>query len=335
MKVLNYMNNEYIFHILFVFLSLILIKFRNQIASYMKIMDYPDNSRKLHSQPISSAGGLVLFPYITSSLFYLNYLSVLSTKQLIISTFLVIYFSIIGLIDDRSHLNAKIKTFFLLIILLIVLPLDKNYIIDAIIFKDVKDLIILNQGSLFFTVFCIFFLYNALNFADGANGIALGLCLFWITSIILLSNITNVFHNSVAIAILLVLVPNLLNKIFIGNSGVNFLAIVISIIFTNLYNQKNIYFDQIILLVFLPSIDLIRVVIERLMKNNSPLNADQSHFHHLLCKIINSRLVFLPYLTLAATPYILSFFYLKSYIALIIGLISYFVILFFLKNKNG
>ena len=301
----------------------------------MKIMDYPNNSRKLHSQPISSAGGLVLFPYITCSLFYLNYLSILSTKHLIISTFLVVYFSTIGLIDDRSHLNAKIKTFFLLIILLIVLPLDKNYIIDAIIFKDVKDLIILNQGSLFFTVFCIFFLYNALNFADGANGIALGLCLFWIISIILLNNIPNIFHNSVAIAILLVLVPNLLNKIFIGNSGVNFLAIIFSIIFTNLYNQKYIYFDQIILLVFLPSIDLIRVVIERLMKNNSPLNADQSHFHHLLCKIINSKLVFLPYLTLAATPYILSFFYLKSYIALIIGLIAYFVILFFLKNKNG
>ncbi len=298
-------------------------------------MDYPNSSRKLHLGPVSSAGGLVLFPYIVFSLVYLNYLSELSIKHLMMSVFLIVYFGILGLIDDRSSLNAKIKTFFLLIVLLIVIPLDNNYIINSIIFKDLNHIIILNQGSLFFTIFCIFFLYNALNFADGANGIALGLCLFWISSIILISNTVSVFHVSVAISILLILVPNLLNKIFIGNSGVNFLSMVFSIIFTNLYNHNYIYFDQIILLVFLPSIDLIRVVIERLIKNNSPLNADQSHFHHLLCKIINSKLVFLPYLTLATTPYILSFFYLKSYIALIIGLVAYFVILFFLKNKNG
>jgi len=329
------MNNEYIFHILFISLSLILIKFRNQIASYMKIMDYPNSFRKLHLDPTSSAGGLILFPYIVFSLIYLNYLSELSIKHLIMSLFLIVYFGAVGLIDDRKSLNAKIKTFFLLVVLLIVIPLDNNYLINSLIFKDLNHIITLNQGSLFFTVFCIFFLYNALNFADGANGIALGLCLFWISSIILISNTVSVFYVSVAISILLVFVPNLLNKIFIGNSGANLLAIVFSIIFTNLYNHNYIYFDQIILLVFLPSIDLIRVVIERLAKNNSPLNADQSHFHHLLCKIINSRLVFIPYLTLATTPYILSFFYLKSYIALIVGLVAYFVILFFLKNKNG
>ena len=329
------MNNEYIFHILFISLSLILIKYRTQIASYMKIIDYPNSSRKLHLNPVSAAGGLVLFPYIIFSLVYLNYLSELSIKRLIISIFLIVYFGVVGLIDDRKSLNAKIKTFFLLIVLLIIIPLDQNYLINSLIFKDLNHIIILNQGSLFFTVFCIFFLYNALNFADGANGIALGLCLFWISSIILISNTVGIFYVSVAISILLVLVPNLLNKIFIGNSGVNFLVMVFSIIFTNLYNNNEIYFDQIILLVFLPSIDLIRVVIERLIKNNSPLNADQSHFHHLLCKIVNSRLVFIPYLTLATSPYILSFFYLKSYIALIIGLVAYFVILFYLKNKNG
>jgi len=329
------MNNEYIFHILFISLSLILIKYRTQIASYIKIMDIPNSSRKLHSHPISSAGGLILFTYISSSLIYLNFFSILSFKHLLISLFLVMYFGMVGLIDDRKHLNAKIKTFFLIVILLIILPIDNNYIINTIIFKDLKNVIILNQGSLFFTIFCIFFLYNALNFSDGVNGVALGLCLFWIICIIFITNIVNIFHISVVISIMLVIIPNLLNKIFIGNSGVNILAILFSIIFLNSYNLGLIFFDQIILLVFLPSIDLIRVVIERLIKNNSPLNPDQTHFHHLLCKIMNSRFVFIPYLTIAITPFMLNFFYFKSYIALTIGLITYCIILLFLKNKNG
>ena len=42
------MITEYIFHSLFVSLSLILIKYRSQIATYIKIMDTPNNSRKLH-----------------------------------------------------------------------------------------------------------------------------------------------------------------------------------------------------------------------------------------------------------------------------------------------
>lgn len=332
---LNSMITEYIFHSLFISLSLILIKYRSQIATYIKIMDTPNNSRKLHKHPISTAGGLILFIYISSSLIYLNWLSILSTKHLLITGFLISYFGMIGLIDDRNYLNAKIKTFFLIIILLIILPIDNNYIISAIIFKDIKNIVILNQGSLFFTIFCIFFLYNALNFVDGANGVALGLCLFWIVSIIIITKIYNVFYISVIISTLVVIIPNLLNKIFIGNSGANVLAILFSIIFISSYNLNLIFFDQIILLVFLPSIDLIRVVIERLIKNNSPLSPDQTHFHHLLCKIINSRFVFIPYLFISTIPYTLNILYFKSYIALSIGLITYFITLLFLKNKNG
>jgi UDP-GlcNAc:undecaprenyl-phosphate GlcNAc-1-phosphate transferase len=329
------MDKEYIFHTVFISLSLVLIKYRTQIGSYFKIVDYPNSSRKLHLHPIPSTGGLILLPYITFSLIYLNCLHILQTKHLLISIFLIIYFGFVGLIDDRRQLNAKIKTFFLIIVLLIIIPLDKNFIINVILFKDTNLTILLNQGSLFFTIFCIFFIYNALNFADGANGIALGLCLFWIVTLILIGNVTNVFYTSVAISIFLVLIPNLLNKIFLGNSGVNFLSMLFSIILINLYNQNFIYFDQIILLVFLPSVDLIRVVVERLIKNKSPLNADQNHFHHLLCKIINSKFVFIPYLIIATTPYLLHFLYFKSYIALIIGFVTYFIILLLLKNKNG
>jgi len=329
------MNQENIFHILFIAISLILIKYRLNVARYFKIMDIPNNTRKLHSKPISATGGIILFQYVTASLIYLSYTSIISTKHLMISLFLICYFFILGLLDDRHHLNAKVKIFFLLIVLLIVLPLDRALNISVLTFKDLGYVIELNQGSLFFTIFCIFFLYNALNFADGVNGVALGLCLFWLISIILSGFIINVFLVSIIISLFLLLIPNLLNKIFIGNSGVNFLSIVFSLIFINSYNNNYLFFDQIILLVFLPSIDMLRIVIERIFNDKSPLEADQNHFHHLLCRVIRAKYVFLPYLTFAVTPFLLNVMYLKSYIVLMASIIIYFVILFFLKNKNA
>lgn len=329
------MIEQYIFHLILISISLIVIRFRSPLSNYLKIIDYPDNTRKLHSKPTSCIGGLIIFSYASSSLIYSNFLNYLSTKYLFIWLLMFVYFFIVGIVDDRNHLNARIKTFFLLIFLFIVLPLDHNFSIHFLKFEDIPYLIKLNQGSLYFTIFCIFFLYNALNFCDGANGVAISLSLFILGAIIHITNIVNIFYISLAISLLLLLIPNLLSKIFIGNSGVNLISIIFSLIFINLYNENNIFFDQIVLLVFLPSIDMIRVILERIVNNESPLKPDQNHLHHLLQKKINAKYIFIPYLLFAITPYFLYTFFFTTYISIAIGIVIYFIIFFLFKNKNA
>ena len=334
MKVSNLMNQDYIFHTIFFFVSLFLILFKEKIANSLKIMDNPDSIRKVHSESVASIGGLIILPYLIGALIYQNYSASISLKQLMLWIFLLIFFFMIGFVDDRRHLGAKVKTFFLLTCLLIVLPLDKSLVITALVFQDIKYNIVLNQASLFFSVFCIFFMYNALNFSDGLNGIAIGLCIYWIIAILIITGTSNLLYVSIIISLFIILIPNLLNKIFIGNSGVNLLSILFSLIFINLFNNNYILFDQIILLVFLPSIDLIRIVLERLLSNKSPAEPDQNHFHHLLLKITAAKLTFIPYLAFAITPYLLSVIFFKSYVALIISIVSYLIFLFYLKLKN-
>lgn len=325
---------DYIFHTIFIFVSTFLILFKEKISNSLKIMDKPNDIRKIHSQAIPSIGGFIILPYLISSLIYENYVALISLKQLLLWLFLLIFFFTIGFIDDRNYLGAKIKTFFLLTCLFIVLPLDKNLTINALVFQDIKHVVVLHQASLFFSVFCIFFIYNALNFSDGLNGVAIGLSIYWIISIIIITGIHNPFYLAIAISLFFILLPNLLNKIFIGNSGVNLLSILFSLIFINLFNRNYILFDQIILLVFLPSIDLVRIVIERLLYNKSPAEPDQNHFHHLLLKITAVKYAFIPYLAFAITPYLLNVIFFKSYIALVISIVAYFVVLLYLKRKN-
>ena len=49
------------------------------------------------------------------------------------------------------------------------------------------------------------------------------------------------------------------------------------------YNSQNYYFfDQILLIFFLPLVDAVRLFIYRLLKHGKPFLADKKHFHHLL-----------------------------------------------------
>ena len=91
--------------------------------------------------------------------------------------------------------------------------------VNVLDFKDINYVIVLNQGALFFTIFSVILFYNSLNFSDGLNGISLTLCLYFIIVIVFAQNELNVFYNAILISTFIILVPNLLGKIFIGNSG--------------------------------------------------------------------------------------------------------------------
>ena len=154
---------EYLFHFFFIIYSILIYRYRDKISTKLKLMDFPDNARKSHSSPVASAGGLIIFPYITCALIYLSFLSFIKLKILFIWIFLYLTFFLTGIIDDKIHLNAKSKTFILLLILFIILPLDNSLVVSTLDFKDIKYVIVLNQGALFFTIFCVYLFYNSLS----------------------------------------------------------------------------------------------------------------------------------------------------------------------------
>ena len=326
---------EYIFHFFFIIYSILIYRYRDKISTKLKLMDFPDNIRKSHSTPVSSVGGLIIFPYITCSLIYLSFLSFIKLKILFIWVFLYISFFITGIIDDKIHLQAKTKTFILLFILFIVLPLDRSLLVNILEFKDIKHVIVLNQGALFFTIFCIYLFYNSLNFSDGLNGISLTLCLYFIIVIFLAQNELNIFQYAILTSIIITLIPNLLGKIFIGNSGISFLACTLFLLFIDSYNKNLFLFDEIMLIVFLPTVDAGRITVERIFNGESPFKSDKNHFHHLLMKIFKKEYVFVPYLIFAILPYLATKINITTYISLAIFSALYFLTLFFLKRKNA
>ena len=68
------------------------------------------------------------------------------------------------------------------------------------------------------------------------------------------------------------------NKLFLGNSGVNFISIFISLLIIKSYNTQNInlYCDEIFLLFYIPGLDAARVTITRALNKTSPFSPDKT-----------------------------------------------------------
>lgn len=325
---------EYLFHSIFILYSILIYTYRFKISKFLNLLDYPDSQRKSHYKATPAIGGLIILPYLFFSLFALYLETELKIKLLFIWSFLLFSFFITGLIDDRINLNAKNKTFILLFVLFTILPLDSSLLINSLVFKDVKYVILLNQGSLFFTIFCVYFYYNSLNFSDGLNGISITSCIYVLSIIIFLKGSINLLDISLIIGLITILIPNLFGRIFLGNSGVSLLSCLVFIYTINFYNEGIIFFDEIILLFFLPTIDTVRITIERILKGNSPFLSDRNHLHHLMTKIIDKKFVVIPYIVLSISPYLIFKLGLHSYFSFIIFVILYSIVLTFLKLKD-
>jgi|688.fasta_scaffold162369_2 UDP-GlcNAc:undecaprenyl-phosphate GlcNAc-1-phosphate transferase len=328
--------HHYLLHTIFLLISIGLFLVRNPICNFLNINDFPDNQRKFHKKPINTIGGIIIFINIILSLSYLLIYNEIKIK--IFSILILIYsiFFFLGLIDDNRKLSATFKTFLIFILLFIILPIDNMHLIKNIKISNFDKVIVLNEGSLFFTIFCIYFFYNTVNFADGLNGICASLALFWL--VVILFNhggeINETMLISLIINILLILFLNISGKLFIGNSGSSLLSIIISLFFIETYNINNIYFDEIILLTLLPAIDVIRVSFERILNKISPFTADTNHFHHLLINKFDKKIVFIPYIFISSIPYLFSRIYDKNnFLVIIFFLITYFVFIKILKKS--
>lgn len=317
-------------NIIILFFNILIIRNVKKIPYNMVIYDHPDNIRKIHTLPVPLLGGYIFFlSFIVNLIFFYKDLN-FDLFLLISLIFLSSFFLILGLNDDRSSLTPSKKTIIILILLFLIIPFNEKLIVNSLIFKNFDYVINLNQANIFFTIFCIYFFFNVINFSDGANGITVSLGIFWLIIFIIFGSLNDYFLIFLLLSLILILVFNLQNKLFLGNSGSSVISVVFAALFIINYNiDYSIKCDEIFLLMFLPAIDTIRITINRIIKDKSPFDPDKNHFHHLLIRRFSKDMVFLPYSFLSVLPFLLSRF-INTLTVFICSIIIYFVLYLFL-----
>ncbi|MDG1954086.1 MAG: MraY family glycosyltransferase [Polaribacter sp.] len=282
------------FFLLF-FLTFILIPQIRKAAIRFGLYDTPGD-RSSHSSIVPSFGGISF--YICYLVLFLFIAPLDIDNMLLYKVASISILFVIGLLDDILDLPAKIK--FLGQLLAVSILLSNSEIrIDSLygfmgIFEIPLHLSVL--GSLFFLIGLI----NAFNLIDGIDGLAAltGIIVACFYSF-MLYKLGYWFYLYISIATIAILLAFLRynfskhKKLFMGDTGSLVIGLVIGVLTLKLMSvgdsgyhalsfraQKLPIFLMGVL--FVPILDIIRVVLLRFFRGVSIFSPDRNHIHHIL-----------------------------------------------------
>lgn len=317
---------------------LILFFFSKKIATVFNLLDKPTSIKK-HKIEIPVIGGIFIWIIISIKLAidFFNYNNLYSPSNSIFNIYLLsTFFLIVGVIDDKTNLNSILRLILLAIATFIFFNFKFLIPIEILRINEFGELNLV-LSSIFITVLCLILYQNAMNMIDGINGSA-ALSFILLCIYIYLKN--NTLDSSIIVLILLSLIIflifNLKSLVFLGDGGIYFISSFIGLYLIQISQmQKNIYADEIFLLMILPGVDMLRLFILRIRDKKNPFNGDRNHFHHILTNIYNDKTSLFLILFFQIFPLILKFYFnISSYLIILLWVLVFLSFIFFLKKKN-
>jgi UDP-N-acetylmuramyl pentapeptide phosphotransferase/UDP-N-acetylglucosamine-1-phosphate transferase len=254
------------------------------------LFDKPD-SRKHHLLATPNMGGIGIFSALVISFLLFCGFHAFTQIHAVIAAACILFFT--GFFDDLLNL-APFKKFIMQVAAAFIVCYHGVVISNLHGFLGIYQLP--EAYAVAFTMIVIVFFVNAFNFIDGIDGLAGSL-----------GAVASVIFGAVAfrsgqgdLALLSFCLTGALlgflyfNKhparIFMGDTGsltVGFLLIIQGIMLININPVVNEFNESatmafVFSVLFIPSYDLIRVVVIRIISGDSPLKPDRNHLHHMI-----------------------------------------------------
>jgi UDP-GlcNAc:undecaprenyl-phosphate/decaprenyl-phosphate GlcNAc-1-phosphate transferase len=333
------MLNSTFFFILIILSNFIIFYFYKPIFKIYNLYDKPDFKRKLHKKKVPLLGGLFLALNLLFIIFInLIYPNVLEgdffkyVRNYFSFFFIAILFYLLGFLDDKFKLNAKLKLIVMIVLLSFALILDEDILLKNLNFNYFNYNLNLLNYSYFFTIFCFLLFINALNMLDGIDGQVPTYFLF--IMLIFLSKAISVYLVFIfVIYILFFLRLNLRSKTFLGDSGSLPMGFITAYLFIKSYNLGyKISVEEIFLIMSVPGYELLRLFITRILNKRNPFEADNLHLHHLILIKKGFLKTFLILQFLLIFPYVLLHLSNSFILTMFVNLLMYIVIVIYFKN---
>jgi len=318
--------------------NILMIFFFKKFVDQINIFDEPDQIRKIHSKKVPIIGGVVIFINIlillvvefTFENFSISYFNLYGLDQFLLILFVLTFLFSIGLFDDAYNLNANYRILFLLLIISLLLFFNPQASSKHISFNSIGFEI--NLSRLYFLFFLFVYLSFILssNMFDGINLQSLSYYIF-INLFLIFKGIAVEFNIFLTLSLIFLSIYNYRTKLFIGESGIYLLSFIFLFQTLTNYNLGNISLEEIILIVFIPIIDSVRLFFFRIIKGINPFVGDRNHIHHILLKkfgykstiLILNFIIFVPIIIMQIYPKY-AFLYLITNLIIYIYLIKSF-----------
>ncbi len=306
-------------------------------ASRLQFLDIPKDQRRVHSNPVAKVGGIAFGIGTFSAML------IWAPKDDIVVAGLLggVTILLFGMWDDRVSLPYTVKFFGQTLGALVVMW-QGNIHLNTLPFIEAELPLWIAYPL---TIVIIVAVTNAVNLADGLDGLAGGLSLLSFAGMACLADLGG---DQTVTLLMVPVLGGLLGflrfntypaRIFMGDAGSQFLGFfmaVSAIVLTD--PQRGPYTPALgLFLLGLPLLDTVGVMLQRLKEGRSPFVADKNHLHHKLLAMGLSHyeavlVIYLLQATLVTLAYVLRW-QTEGTILGVYGLVAGVILFPFLRSR--
>jgi UDP-GlcNAc:undecaprenyl-phosphate GlcNAc-1-phosphate transferase len=292
--------------------SALVVVFCNKIAVRFGVVDHPGaQAHKAHAAPTPLVGGLVALPPAIAMLllqFFQEGMSSTHASSYLVLAFATLSSLIVGFFDDRHHIPPLVRLIICSGIFGVAISVRPEFVVSAVDINSVGLKIELGLLAIPFSVFCLLAFQNAVNMADGRNGLVAGVAIIW-----LLALLSYGWHPltlaivSLTIGLFIALGANLGGRLFLGDAGTYGIGGFVGLA-TIWVHRSNIglHTIDVVIMFMIPVLDMARLFIFRMVNGLHPFSADHNHLHHYLDRSIGWPFGRQIYYALVACPIVFS-----------------------------
>lgn len=273
--------------------SLLLTPVAIKLAMACGVVDTP-HARRVHTRPTPRWGGLAMCGAFIITVLVLapSCIGLLRPNiQLQVLGILLggLLFTLLGGLDDRFSLPAKVKLAGQIIIATLVVLVFR---LRFVVIFDV-DIQYKNWFGVLLTILWIVSVTNTINLIDGLDGLAAGICGIAALTFLIISLIKGSIGEALLAIIILGVCLGFLRynfhpaRVFMGDAGSHFLGFTIAAL-SVLLNWKmatGVALTVPILVLAVPIFDTVFAIVRRLRRGQPIFSPDKDHLHHRLLNL--------------------------------------------------
>lgn len=292
--------------------SALVVVFCNKIATRLGVVDHPGaQEHKAHVAPTPLVGGLAALPPAIAILLLQCFQE--GTSSMHAASYLALAFAtlcslIVGFLDDRHHIPAVIRLIICSGIFGVAISIRPDFVVSALDINGVGLKIELGLLAIPFSVFCLLAFQNAVNMADGRNGLVGGIAIIWLLALLSYGwHPLTLAITSLTLGLFIALGANLGGRLFLGDAGTYGIGAFVGLA-TIWVHRSNIglHTIDVVIMFMIPVLDMARLFVFRILQGRHPFAADHNHLHHYLDRSIGWTFGRMIYYALVACPIIFS-----------------------------
>jgi UDP-GlcNAc:undecaprenyl-phosphate GlcNAc-1-phosphate transferase len=272
--------------------ALVICLYADAIGEQLGVMARPDGQRKTHARPTPQIGGVAILCgfviWLAGALVFPNHVA---PDPLLLSILLAVAgLGLVGFIDDRHEIPPLLRIVLLLAFTGTAFALDPELISSTLNWQSFTPTPIPLWAYLPLMAVTVVGIVNAVNMADGQNGLVGGMFVVWTACLVLVTSGTLALMAAMLCALCVVfLLFNLRGKMFLGDCGSYGVTFAIGLMVTLAHARGQVSLETVIVWFFVPVADCLRLMITRKLQGRSPFEGGRDHFHHRLMDSLGKR----------------------------------------------